>query len=90
MMNTQTNKTVNDRAAQTGTSKKTASVSVLICTLLAGVLAIVNACAVFFFETGISIRYIGPRISAILSAVIGVVLLVRFVMLLIRNKKKTE
>ncbi|MCR5781444.1 MAG: hypothetical protein K6G90_01785 [Clostridia bacterium] len=89
MMNTQTNKTGNDRAVQSGTSKKTVSVSVLICTLLVGILAIVNACAVFFFETGITIRYIEPRISAILSAVIGVVLLVIFVMLLIR-KKKTE
>ena len=89
-MNPQTNKTVNDSAEQTRASKKTVSPSVLICFFLAGVLAIANAFAVWFLETGISIRFIGIRASAIISAGIGVILLVRFVMLLIGNKKKTK
>lgn len=45
---------------------------------LFGVLAFVNAFALIRWEVGVSIRFLGPKISAIVYVVIGIALLAVF------------
>lgn len=53
---------------------------------LFGVLAFVNAFALIRWEVGVSIRFLGPKISAIVYVVIGIVLLAVFIIRLIKAK----
>ncbi len=53
---------------------------------LFGMLAFVNAFALFRWEVGVSIRFLDPKISAIAYAVLGIVLLAVFIIMLIKAK----
>ena len=53
-------------------------------------LTFVNAIALVLWEVGVSIRYLDPKISAIVSAVIGLILLAVFFMKLKKSKITAE